>query len=437
MDKHENKGFLTFVFLLLWILDGCFGENLFHVGGLGIYYHLPIMSLIIAVGGLAFLVSPRLGRAQVLAIHGAVLLLPVVFTVGWSGFVWIINLSSVSEIRRGIVRLGYIVFGILAIASTAYVVGERTVWIYMASLLVANLQIIIFSIITNGFVPFLEQFWELIITFAGTTGDIMQRLEIHNITYGLGAFLVYFFVKGRDFKKVAFLIPIVFVCYLTGLKRISIIAAIAGILLGHLFRLLRKYPSAGTMLLKLLGACFLIGALAYVWAVHAGFYDYLESVGIDTNGRAEIYRGYEQYYSMSPAFLGHGTGWSDNLFRDIREGIVDVSETVSRMPHNDYMKMYLELGMIGFLIWCYLECNMQVKQAFHFLGQEGGIVALALFGYLAVTFLTDPTSTQIHVNCAIVSILLSYRLSVREEWYERKMEEKNRQISEFTAGGLE
>ena len=101
------------------------------------------------------------------------------------------------------------------------------------------------------------------------------------------------------------------------------------------------------------------------------------------------------------------------------------------MPHNDYMKMYMEVGMIGFLVWCYLKCNLQVKEAFYFLGARGGVVALALTSYLAITFLTDPTSTQIHVNCAIAGILMGYRLELREMWYEKKIKEKNHRLSEL------
>lgn len=435
MDKHKSSTGAVILFLLLWTLDSCFGENLFHVGGLGVYYHLPFMLLIIAAGGLAFLVNPQLGRGQAVALQGVILLLPILFTVGWSGFIWIINRASGSEIRRGIVSAGYLFFGTLAMVSTAYVVREKAFLIYLASLVIANFQMIAGVIFRSGLTPFLREFAELLLTFAGTTGDIMESLEIHSITYGLGAFLVYFCVGEREARKMLFLIPAALLCYLTGLKRISVLAAFAGIILGHLFLAFKKYPSAVRLLLKILGAVFLAGALAYVGAVYYGLYDYLEEIGINTNYRATIYSSYRQYYTFSPSFIGHGAGWSDNLFRNTVTGAAAGSETIRTMPHNDYMKVYMELGMFGFLIWCYFKCNFQVKQAFRLLGAKGGAVALALTGYLAITFLTDPTSTQVHVNCAIAGILLSYRLDTRADIYEQKMENANRRLSESPYGG--
>ena len=94
MSKRINHNILTMLFLLLWVLDSSVGDRLFYVGGLGIYYHLLIMSAIIAVGGLVFLTSPKLGRAQAIIFQGSIMLLPILFPVLWSGIIWIVNLSG-------------------------------------------------------------------------------------------------------------------------------------------------------------------------------------------------------------------------------------------------------------------------------------------------------------------------------------------------------
>ena len=432
MTKRNSHDFLTTLFLLLWILDSSIGDRLFYVGGLGIYYHLVIMSVIIAVGGLVFLAIPRLGRAQTLAFQGSIMLLPILFPVLWSGFIWIINLSGGTEIRRGIVSAGYLVFGILAIAATVYSIGSRAPWVYLCSLITANLLVMFRTISLYGLAPFLAQFIELLTSFAGVTGNIMQEMEIHSITYGLGVYLVYYLIRRRGSGKAGLFVFPALLCYLTGLKRISVLAVAASVILGVFFIWIRKYPGILKTLLKITGICFIIGALAYVGAVYLGLYDFLENVGFNTNFRAEIYASYRQYYNLSPLFLGHGTGWSDDLFRNIVEGLSSDNETARTMPHNDYLKMYMEVGMAGFLFWCYLKCNFQVKEAFHLLGAGGGIIALSLIAYLALTFLTDPTSTQIHVNCAIAVILMGYRLELREWWCEKKMKERNHRLSEVS-----
>ena len=119
MNNFNNHRWMSVILLALWTLDGCIGEFVFQIGGLGVYFHLPIMGLIIFLGGFTFLVNPHLGRAKVLTVQALILLVPVLLPIVWSLFIWIVTSAGISGIRRGFVRAGYVFFGILAIAATA------------------------------------------------------------------------------------------------------------------------------------------------------------------------------------------------------------------------------------------------------------------------------------------------------------------------------
>lgn len=430
MNGSGSGRWLSVVFLALWTLDSLLGENLFYVGGLGVYYHLPIMMSIIMAGGLAFLVSPRLGRAKILTVQSAVLLVPVVFPVVWSLMIWVITSAGISGIRRGFVSSGYLFFGILAIAATAYAVGERVVGIYLFSLVAANLLIVVRVIGEDGMAAFLSDFAVLLYSFAETTGDTMKKLEIHRITYGLGPFLVCYFVKGSRMKKIRWLFPGALFCYLTGFKRTGVIAVAAAVITGWMVCALKKRRAARLFLLRAAGVGFVIFSLLYVAAVYFGLFEFVESLGINTNMRPYIYSLFRPYYHISPFFLGYGTGWVDDLFRNIQQGISGDLGGVAYNTHNDYLRSYIELGMIGFVIWCCTKFNLQVSRSYRFLGTDGGNTALALFTYMAITSLTDPTSMQVYINCAIASILCGFRLETREKMEERELEIHNRYLSE-------
>lgn len=430
MDGSKNSRWMSVIFLALWTLDGCIGESMFYVGGLGVYFHLPIMVFIIFLGGLTFLVSPHLGRAKLLAVQAAILVLPVVLPVLWSFLIWIAASAGTSGIRRGFVRSGYVFFGILAIAATAYVSGERTAETYLFSLVAANILIVIRVIITDGAGAFLSEFAELILSFAQTTGPTMKKLEIHRITYGLGPFLVAYFVRGSRMKKMRWLLPGALFCYLTGFKRIGVAAVVFSVIVGAVFSAMKRHPAGRKFFLRVVGIGFVLFAFGYVAAVYFGLYDYLETLGVNTNLRSYIYSLFRPYYRISPFFFGHGTGWVDDLFRNIEEGVSGGLEGVAYNTHNDYLRSYIELGMIGFFLWVYTKFNLQVSRSYKYLGTDGGTLALALISYMAVTSATDPTSMQVYINCAIAAILFGFRLDVRGEKEEREMEMRNRRLGE-------
>ena len=430
MEEKRNNNALCVVLAILMIVDCNFGERTFPLGGLEVYWHLPLMGAMVAVGAAAFLASPDLPRGAVIWENLWVLLVPALFPIVWSLMVWIAGQADLVVIRRGIVSMGYQLAAAAGMAAAVYILADRAALVWLIALLAGNFPVIIRAMAANGPGAFFSDFLTLLVTFAGETGPVMRLLEINDITYSLGMFLALFLAGRFALGKRRMLFLLTLFCFLTGLKRIAVFAVLAAAAAGLFFTAIRRMRDLESWLLKLLGTVFLLGALAYVGAVYYGVYDYLESIGFDTNARAQIYGLYHPYYRSSPAFLGNGTGWVDNMFRVWLDRAAAGEDIQAYHTHNDYLRGFIELGMIGALLWYYFRFNFQVSRAFRTQGQENGIVSLILVVYLAVNYMTDPISTMEYVNATFAVVLLSYRFGERTKKEAARMREENRRLSE-------
>ena len=430
-EKKRGNGFLIFAAFLLSSAYNYFGGNMFSAGGFDFYLFLPVAAAGIVFCLTVFLVSPDLERMEVLWKQMWVLLLPLMFPFLWSFIIWIVNSANLVEMRKGVIVTAYLMSGIGMMAALTYLAGEDAVWIHLASLIVSNGATMVTVMLDGGISEFFRQLFALIVSFAGETGELMARLEIHGITYALGCYLVYFLVEEKNIKthKVLFILTVFF--FFTGLKRIALAGVVAAGLVGALWRRIERFPGISRFLYRLTGIGFLVLALAYVGAIFYGLYGFLEQLGINTSARADIYDMYKPYYSFSPIFLGNGIGWVEAQMSIWSETATDLVYNT----HSEYLKQFIELGMAGFLIWCCLRCHFQISYASRKLGYRGGVLAFAMVAYIAATYATDTTATQVFINNAFGIILLSYRLKDRIR--EKRMENQriNRMRSEVYLPG--
>ena len=426
-EGKRGNAFLAFVAFLLSSAYNYFGGNMFSAGGFDFYLFLPIAAAGILICLAVFLVSPDLERMEILWKQMWVLLLPLIFPFLWSFVIWIANSANMVEIRKGVITTAYLMSGIGLMAALTYLAGENAVWIHLASLIVSNGVTMIIVMLDGGIGEFFRQLFALIVSFAEETGELMARLEIHGITYALGCYLVFFLVDTKTIKanKILFILTVFF--FFTGLKRIALAGVLVAGLVGVLWMKLEKFPAISRFLYRLAGIGFLVLALAYVGAIFYGLYGLLEQLGINTSARADIYDMYKPYYSFSPIFLGNGIGWVEAQMSVWSETATDLVYNA----HSEYLKQFIELGMAGFLIWCCLRCHFQISQASKKLGYRGGVIAFAMVTYIAATYATDTTATQVFINNAFGIILLSYRLKDRVKEKRIENEKVNRMRSEI------
>ena len=424
MEPRKSNRLVQLVFVLLMAAVNS-TQGMVSLGGISVYTYLPLTMVMAGLGLLVFLAAPDFPRVCALWKPLAVLLVPVVFPVLWSHLIWIAGQAGFSEIRRGYASMLYLFFGFCGAAAFTYAVGERAAWWYLATLVFANMGMVVRVVRAAGPAAFLRDFFYLMITFASVTGRWMHALEIHGITYALGVYVILFLMDPRSARKAWPLTVLTVFCFLVGLKRIAFAAALGAAAEGILFRTLDRFPQLKGFLLRTMAGGFLVAGLVYVGAVYFGLFEFLERIGIDTNVRVSIYQSYYKYFEFSPTFLGNGTGWVDDLFQKMSR----VRETFYH-THNDYLRVFIELGMFGFVIWCYTKCVLPVLYGYRELEGWGGDLCLAMISYLAITCTVDSTSTQIYVNMAYGVILMCHGLSVRERKMAGKLAEGNRRRSE-------
>lgn len=428
--KKGNRLLLSMILCALAAAAHYFSDTYITIAGFGVSASLPFLLIIILFGFIDFLITPRIARAILIGKQFWTLQLPVLFPFLWSLLIWILTSSGFSEIRRGMVSVMYLVFGICGMAAFVYMIGENAIWWFLLSLILPNLVVLVQVIASNGIGEFLREFWTLIISFAGDTGPVMRQLEVHGITYAFGIYMTFFLVQWRSIKKKWPLVFLALFFFLTGMKRIGVAAVLVAGGLGVALMAFRGFREAERFLIRVLGVMLPVAILAYVGAIYYGLFDYMEQIGIDTNMRSHIYSVYQPYYRFSPFFLGNGTGWVDDMFQTWQAAADELTIYEVYHTHNDYLREYIELGMVGVFLWCLLRFHYQVFRAFRILGEESGILCLALVVYMGITYMTDSTATHLSIHCAFAVLMMAIQLTEREKRKEELLDLENRRISD-------
>lgn len=423
--KRESLALCAIVLLLSTLYSYLGYDVMIPVGGFDVYsyFFIAVASIFLAV--LVFIVAPKLDRMSVLLSQTAIQMTPLAFPFIWSILVWIAGQANLLELRKGLVTAAYMLSGIGMVCAFTYLTGEKAAYLDLLGLLLANLFKATQVALEGGVEEFFRQFQRLIVTFAGETGELMQKVELQGVTYALGCYLIFFLLskKGKYRNWPLLLVTLFF--FMMGLKRIAAFGVVLALILAFFLEKVSKSEEVRNLILKIAGVVLIVAVLAYIGGVYYGLYDYLESIGIDTNLRDQIYQNYWPYYTFSPAFLGNGLGWVESQMAIWAEMGEDYYNT-----HNEFLKQFIELGMIGSMIWLWLRCNLQVKDAFKRLGVENGILAVALVVYILCTYTTDTTGTQVHLCNSFAVILFSANLYNREDKKYIEMELANHRFSE-------
>ena len=422
--RTENNRILIAVFVALTAVSHAVGyEHMFSVFGLNVYIAMPLMAFMALLGPLAFLIQPDFARMKLLWRQLLILLVPILFPAIWSHVIWIVEQASFSEIRRGYVSIAYMFFTYSAAASFVYAAGEDGGWLYLASMLLANFIKMITVIADGGVGPFVTQFFRLMVTFASDTGPLMAQMELQGVTFGLGIYLLWFLMEPKKIREHPGLFAGTVFFFFLGLKRMAVVAVLVTAPLCLLLYPKSEQEKGKRFLLHGLGILLPAAAIACVGLIYYGAFEVLEKMGISTNGRAMIYQQYLPYMEFSPFFWGNGAGWVDNM-RQLWQPEAEKEFALVFHTHNEYLRIYLELGMIGLACWCLARFHLQAAAAKKLLGRKGARICAAGLIYLGINYLMDMLGMNEGANVPLAVLFLSFGLTRREEEERLAMEEK-------------
>ena len=313
--------------------------------------------------------------------------------------IWIIYRAEINYIKRGLINVGCAELNALAVACAIWLFGEKTVDYSFYGAVIAVAMVAIRAAMDYGPGGFIGQYISLLLTFAGNTGPAMRYMEFHDLGQGLGLFLMYYAWTFKKNKRGILLFIASFVCFTMSLKRIDVMAIIAGIAMGRYIKKLtfrRKWYFFIAFEVSLV--CF---AYIYLILIKKGYYGMImDRLGIDTMSRDVLYKYYADFFELSPTFLGRGlrfiyvhTGETDDVIRVSRSIVISVHNA-----HNEYITYLIELGFWGFIFWLWSNSWYKMNAIRRIYGWDAMTLTLMVTIYCFISYATDNTFFYFSIN---------------------------------------
>ena len=390
------------VYMLLATGMFFFQDTYFSLGGMELSLKNPCALAIVFLALLNFIATVRLDRLLVLSRHTAVQALPCLIPLVFSSVIWVSTRAESAAVLNGVSMILPQLLSVLVAAATLYLFGGRGLWYCLGAMCAANFISVLVVICVGGPAAFLQEFYTLLVTFTQETGPLMMQLETHDLTFAFGPFLLYLLLHWKTSPHPALWLALIAFFSLVGLKRIAFPALALGLLAALLVRRLPDKSARQTALCA--AAAMMAVSFLYITGIRYGLFDYLETrFGLDTKGRAELFANVAPYYDISFPYLGCGTGFERTVewFSGVEYGVPLRTQT---QIHHDFLRMYLNIGFVGYWVWLWSWLPARLSYWFRRAGKDVGCLFLGICVYCFVLYATDNTIYYPYtmIACALV-----------------------------------
>lgn len=401
------QSIMAVYFIALGTLMHYFVEDVIFIGGIGVTFRHIFALLIVFSTMLIFLVKPNISRSIVSAKAALVMSAPMVVMLTSSLLIWAVNLTDADRMMRGI-SLYFVYFNNASAAFAGvcylYLFGKKGLWYYMASILIANLLLVAQIMLAGGIARFMVEYVIKVLSFAGNSGDVVGKAEIHELSFCTAiSFLYIVFVFDRKKFSHWIFLMLSFFCFTSAIKRIAVLGIGVAIVAAYLFKLIKKRYSHQTVMrmISTINILLIIFLILYVGIIKSGLFELLEEAGLETSGRAEIYKAVDGYYEFSPSYFGRGMAWLPYQMSEvIHIGVKSV--------HNDFLQFYIDLGFWGYILW--LISFIVLRTSFFGKGgdTDSAILMFVVTMFMIVVSLTDNTMNYPLFNGAVAILVTGY-----------------------------
>ena len=307
-----------------------------------------------------------------------------------SMYIWVTDFSQSSLINRAWQKILFQIITIIYAVFMCYLFEEKAIHYLFFCMCTANAAIMLLEMPKYGFVESVTSVVTCIVTFGEAEGFV-RALEIHDITFLFGQFLIYYLMFSpkstkaeKRMKRCGVILSVFFM--LVGLKRSTFPAVLLVCVYVKLLRLLKKPRK----LILATGISLFLFFYLYLYLTRSGILvAFLESLGIDMMGRDVLWRLSNEYYQLSPLWKGLGfEGVTDLVNMWVREGLINRAYPL----HNDILKIFIELGALGFTLWAGINYIVYPNYWMKKHDTETGLLYMAILAYMTVTYLTDNTA---------------------------------------------
>lgn len=284
----------------------------------------------------------------------------------WSMVIWIESFAAVSSMIRSCFKIVFQSIAILTAVALVYLFREKAIELFTISICIANTAIMLLSIPGYGFAASIQSLVTCLITFGDADGYALQ-LEIHDLTFVFGQMILYYAVFAP--------------------------------------RTTRQEKRKRWLYLLL---CCILFFLAFLYCVRYGVISrLLNSFGIDMMGRDYLWSMANPYYEFSITYIGRGFEYVDTIIAQwYNDGLINQPYPF----HNDILKVFVEVGFPGFLLWSSIQYVLTPLFWQRYADQETTLLYLSELGYMTVTYLTDNTAFYFWSTMALRLVTLAYAM---------------------------
>ena len=389
-----------------------FQDTYFSIGGIELSLKNPCAVAILFLALLNFTATVRLDRLLILSRHTAVQMLPCLVPLVFSSIVWVGTQAESVAVLNGVSMVIPQLLAVLTAAATLYLFGGKGIWYCLGAMCAANFAGVLVVIYEGGLDAFLQEFYTLLITFSKETGPLMERLETHDLTFAFGPFLIYLLLHWKKCPYPGLWMGLSALFFLIGLKRIAIPAVALGVLAAALLGLLPEKASRQAAIC-VAGAMMVVSFL-YIAGIHSDLFGFLERAGLDTKSRALLFGNVTPYYDISFTYMGRGTGFERFVewFTGMESPVPLRTQT---QIHNDFLRMYLNIGFIGYWVWLWSWLMVRLRYWFRQGGKEAGCLFLGICVYCFVLYATDNAIYYPYTMLACSLVPMACRLDTLAE----------------------
>lgn len=267
-----------------------------------------------------------------------------------------------------------------------YSCKDDTPKVLAKALLIDEIIIILFVLSKYGFQYTIKSLF----SFLGVFNSSSSIFEIHEATYCMGLLLIFFFTyrkeKNKNISVFSLLLLIIF--FIIGEKRIGYLGVAAAII----FLLIVGNKKISKKFINIFCIVLCVASLSYVALLYNGkFMTYMKEHNINVMGRDKIYSYFIDRTSFSLDFKPWGLGTTSKILDNATKNDFGNMYLVSGM-HNDFLKKYIEIGLIGFIIWIYFISKYLLEKFNEKFPNNSAIKFLmSIIIYSFITYLTDNT----------------------------------------------
>ncbi len=364
-----------------------------------------ISLLVVLIGVTILFVSGNMKRiktgASFVGVYGFILIGIIV----WSIFLWIINLETVDFIVRGVTKFMYQFLVLLIIFAATYLFGERAIYTTFYGLALANTMMLTINL---GIYGPAESLNSILAMFQGAEAQegFARAMEIHDITFTYGFFIIYFLFFAQHNKERIIGIIVAAFYFILGWKRIALGALPVAIFFALIMG--RMKSKTRIRLMMFFAWTFVILSFAYVVITRVGLFDTItEYFDIDTMGRSEVYRYIEKYYTISLGFIGYGFEYTTVILQQVSQANPEAHIGVVAL-HNNILTLYIELGLVGFWSWMLYTWIFQLRWMLNHWGEKTAMLFFFCEMYIFITYTTDNTLYYYYTSLVLRLLPMAY-----------------------------